>query len=91
MGCPEPQHLIACLQASIAEKGLWESWGDREELHEQASALTQCRHCRKLLWGTMAGSIPDSAVGQAGVPRAADRRLWKGFSPRCAPWVSEGG
>lgn len=64
----------------------------RGELREQASALIQHRHRRKLLRGSMTSSIPGSGIGQAGVLRVAHaRKLFKGFSSKAAPWVSESG
>lgn len=80
-----------CLWASTAGKGLWETWEIREELHEQASALTQCRHCRKLLGGAwLALSQAEAWDGQRCLALLA-RKLLKGLSPRAAPGVSERG
>lgn len=60
----------------------------REELHEQASALTQCRAPQKAAVGEHDQQHPRQ--GHRNLALLA-RKLLKGFSPRAAPWVSESG
>lgn len=83
------QHARGCLQQKRDFGRVGEIGG---ELWEQASALIQRRHRRKLLRGSMTSSIPGSGIGQAGMLRVAHaRKLFKGFSSKAARWVSESG
>ena len=60
----------------------------REELHEQASALTQRRAPQKAAVGEHDQQHPRQGHGSFAL---LARKLLKGFSPRAAPWVSESG